>query len=55
MDGVCSRYGEPEGGRPLGSPRRRLQDNVKMDQEIERQEFGTELVWFRRKQVLGLL
>jgi hypothetical protein len=26
-----------------------------MDQEIEWQEFGAALVWFRRKQVLGLL
>jgi hypothetical protein len=48
-------FGKPEGGRPLGRPRRRWQENVKMDQEIEWQEFGAALVWFRRKQVLGLL
>ena len=42
MGGVCSAYGEgrglygvlmgkPEGRRPLGRPRRRLEDNIKMD------------------------
>jgi hypothetical protein len=45
--GACSTYGEirsayrdlvgkPEGKRPLGRPRRRWKDNVKMDvQEVE--------------------
>ena len=42
MDGACSAYGErrdvyrvlvgkPEGKRPLGRPRRRWEDNIKMD------------------------
>jgi hypothetical protein len=47
MGGACSTYGErrgvyrvlvgkPEGKRPLGRPRRRWEDNVKMDlQEVE--------------------
>ena len=46
MGGACSTYGEkrgvykvlvgkPEGTRPLGSPRRRWGDNIKMDlQEV---------------------
>ena len=44
MDGTCSAYGggvhrvmvgKPEGKRPLGRPRRRWEDNIKMDvQEI---------------------
>ena len=46
MGGACSTYGEkrgvykdlvgkPEGNRPLGSPRRRWQDNIKMQiQEV---------------------
>ena len=47
MGGACSAYGErkgvykvlmgkPEGKRPLGRPRRRWEDNIKMDlQEVE--------------------
>ena len=47
MGGACSTYGErrdvyramvgmPGGKRPLGRPRRRLEDNIKMDlQEVE--------------------
>jgi hypothetical protein len=35
--------GEPEGKRPLGRPRRRWQDNIKMDL----QEVGTGWRWFR--------
>jgi len=46
MDGSCSTYGgeayirflvgKPEGKRPLGRPRRRWEDNIKMDlQEVE--------------------
>ena len=42
MDGACSAYGEgrgvyrvlvgkPEGRRPLGRPRRRWEDNIRMD------------------------
>jgi len=46
MGGACSRYGEriglrrvlvwkPEGKRPFGRPRRRWEDNIKMDlQEV---------------------
>jgi len=46
MGGACSTYGErrgvyrvlvgkPEGKRPLGKPRRRWEDNIKMDlQEV---------------------
>ena len=46
MGGSCSKYGgvetvyrvlvgEPEGKRPLGRPRRRWEDNIKMDlQEV---------------------
>jgi hypothetical protein len=48
MGGACSTYGErrgvyrdlvgkPEGKRPLGRPRRRLEDDIKMDlQEVGR-------------------
>ena len=45
MGGACSAYGggehrvlvgKPEGKRPLGRPRRRWEDNIKMDlQEVE--------------------
>ena len=45
MGGACGAYGrgvhrvlvrKPEGKRPLGRPRRRLEDNTKMDlQEVE--------------------
>jgi len=34
MDGACSiqgLVGKSEGRRPLGTPRRRLEDNIKMD------------------------
>ena len=40
MGGACSKYGGeerriPEGKRPFGSPRRRWEDNIKMDlQEV---------------------
>jgi hypothetical protein len=44
MDGACAAYGrevhrvlmgKPEGKRPLGRPRRRWEDNIKMDvQEV---------------------
>jgi len=41
MGGACSRYGgecfvgETEGKRPLGRPKRKLEDNIKMDlQEV---------------------
>ena len=35
--------GKPEGKRPLGRPRRRWEDNIKMDLE----EVGTAWSWFR--------
>ena len=46
MDGACSTYGErrgvyrvlvgkPEGKRPLGRPRHRWEDNIKMDLQEE--------------------
>jgi hypothetical protein len=45
MVGICSTYGEkrgayrilvgrPEGRRPLGTPRRRWEDNIKMDFQV---------------------
>ena len=45
MGGACSAYGErrgvyralvnePEGKRPLGRPRRRWEDNIKMDLQV---------------------
>jgi hypothetical protein len=37
--------GKPEGKRPLGRPRRRWIDNIKMDQELV---LWTGLVWLRR-------
>jgi hypothetical protein len=40
-----SLVGKPEGQRPLGRPRRRWEDNIKLDL----QEMGawTELIWLR--------
>jgi hypothetical protein len=46
MGGTCSTYGreerriqdfggKPDGKRPLGRPRLRLQDNIKMERQIE--------------------
>jgi len=46
MDGACSTYGreesaykilvgKPEGKRPLGIPRARLEDDIEMDKGIE--------------------
>ena len=52
MGGACGAYGEgrvvhrvlvgkPEGNRPLGRPRRRWEDNIKMDlQEVGGVETG---------------
>jgi hypothetical protein len=39
--------GKPEGKRPLGRPRRRWEDNIKMD--VQELEWGTwtALVWLR--------
>jgi hypothetical protein len=58
MGGVCSTYGDeerclegfveqPEGRRSLGRPRRRLEDNIKMDlQEVEWRAW-TGLIWLK--------
>ena len=32
--------GKPEGKRPLGRPRRRWEDNIKMDLQMDLQEMG---------------
>ena len=37
--------GKPEGKRPLGRPRRRWEDNIKMD--LQRVVWGTALMWRR--------
>jgi len=40
--------GKPEGKRPLGRPRRRWEDNIKMDlQEVGRGVVGTGWSWLR--------
>ena len=56
MGGACSAYGggercvqgfggEPEGKRPLGRPRRRWEDNIKMDlQEVGCGGYGLDRV-----------
>jgi hypothetical protein len=47
--------GKPEGRRPLGRPRRRWEDNIKMD--LERLDVGaqTGLIWLRIGTGGGLL
>jgi hypothetical protein len=42
--------GKPEGKRPLGTPRRRWVDNIKMDGVV-----WTGLIWFRTVTSGGLL
>jgi hypothetical protein len=67
MGGTCSTNGEkrnayrilegkPEGKRPLGTPRRRWEDNIKMDLR-ERQDgvVWTGLIWLRIGTSGGLL
>jgi hypothetical protein len=44
--------GRPEGRRPLGRPRRRWEDNIKMDLSLE---MWTELIWLRIGTGGGLL
>jgi hypothetical protein len=40
--------GKPEGKRPLGRPRYRWEDNIKMDlQEVRLERAWTGLVWLR--------
>jgi len=56
--GACSMYGErkvayrilvrkPEGNRPLGRPRRRLMDNIKMNLQEVKWGAWTGLFWLR--------
>jgi hypothetical protein len=58
MGGACSTYGEkriayrflvwkPEGKRPLGRPRRRWEDNIKLNLQEVGWEAWTGLIWFR--------
>jgi hypothetical protein len=63
MGRACSRYGEmscaysvlvgkPEGRRPLETPRRKWEDNIKMDfRDVE----WTESIWLRKGTCGGLL
>jgi len=49
---VCNKYrflvGKPEGEKPMGRPRRRCEDDIKMDlQELGWWESWTGLVWLR--------
>ena len=47
---LCTRFwmGKPEGKRPLGRPRRRWEDNIKMDlEEVGRGCGGTGWSWLR--------
>jgi hypothetical protein len=45
--------GRPEGRRPLGRPRRRWEDNIKMN--LREIEFGDVVVWLRIGTSGGLL
>jgi hypothetical protein len=47
--------GRPEGRRPLGRPRRRWEDNIKMDLQEEGWGSWTGLIWLRIGTVGGLL
>ena len=58
MGGTCGAYGEgkvvhrvligkPEGKRPLGRPRRRWEDNIKMDLGKWKRVIGTGWSWLR--------
>ena len=58
MGGACRTYGgeerrvqsligKPEGKRPLGRPRRRLEDNIKMDLQEMGYGLWTGLNWLR--------
>jgi hypothetical protein len=46
--------GRPEGKRPLGRPRRRWMDDIKMDLRYDG-VMWTGLIWFRREASAGLL
>ena len=39
--------GKPEGKKPLGRPRRRWEDNIKMDLQEVGGGFGTRWIWLR--------
>jgi hypothetical protein len=39
--------GKPERMGPLGRPRCRLEDNIKMDLQVVGRETWTELIWLR--------
>ena len=39
--------GKPEGKRPLGKPRRRWEDNIKMELREVREGCGVGLSWLR--------
>jgi hypothetical protein len=39
--------GRPEGQRPLGRPRRRWEDNIKMDLKTRNGEAWTGSIWLR--------
>ena len=67
MDGACSMYGvmrgvyrvlvvKPEGKRPLGRPRRRWDDNIKIDlQKVGWGRTWTGSIWLRIVTGDGLL
>jgi len=66
MGGVCSTYGErivsyrvsvekPERKRPLGRPRHRWKDNIKMDVQEVGWGAWTGLIWLRIRTVGELL
>ena len=45
--GAQGSVGKPEGKRPLGRPRRRWEDNIKMDLQELGGVVGTGWSWFR--------
>jgi hypothetical protein len=47
--------GEPEGKRPLGSPRRRWEDNIKMNLQDVAWEAWIGLIWLRTRRGCGHL
>jgi hypothetical protein len=47
--------GKPEGKRPLGRPRRRWVDNIKMDLREIKWDGGVGLIWLRIGTSGGLL
>jgi hypothetical protein len=54
MTGVCRvLVGKPEGKRPLGRPRRRYEDNIKMDLHEVGVAIWTGSSWLRLGQVAG--